>query len=195
MEKEAKQPHDDHQYILALLENNSSLIEEIYVAHSEKVKNFVLKNSGNIEDAADLFQDALMTISRQFSIPGKVLTCPFGAYLMMVVRSLWLNELSRRRQKRVTISDLKGFTDEQTQYDFPFSENDILKEKLFKEYFLRLSEKCRAILEGAWTGIPQAELAENLNISYAFLRKKKSECISKLIQSIQESPMYKIIKS
>lgn len=195
MEKEAKQPHQDHQYILALLENNSSQIEEIYKAHADKVKNFILKNSGTTDDAADFFQDALMTISRQFSLPGKVLTCPFGAYLMMVVRSLWMNELSRRKQRRVTISELKGLTIEQGRYDFPFSEDEILKDRLFKEYFLKLSEKCKTILEGAWTGIPLMELAENLDMSYAFLRKKKSECVSKLIQSIQESPTFKIIRS
>ena len=113
----------------------------------------------------------------------------------MVVRSLWMNELSRRKQKRVTISDLKGYTNKQDQYDFPFSEDDILKEELFKECFLKLGEKCKSILEGAWTGIPLMELAENLDMSYAFLRKKKSECISKLIKSVQESPMFKIIKS
>ena len=54
---------------------------------ARRSKNYILRNSGNESDAADIFNEGLMAIMRRARRGALQLTCPFGAYLMMVCRS------------------------------------------------------------------------------------------------------------
>jgi len=58
-------PHTDQQYIDALLEEDVAMITIIYEKWGAECKRFVIKNSGNAQDADDLFQDSLLTILKQ----------------------------------------------------------------------------------------------------------------------------------
>src|SRR5690606_3743689 len=90
--------HPDQRYIAALLANDAKVIGEIYERFANGVKAFVINNSGTIEDAKDIFQEGLIAICHQARKPGFELTCPFWAYLHLVCRGKWLNELKKRKR-------------------------------------------------------------------------------------------------
>ena len=54
-------------------------------------------------------------------------------------------------------------------------------QKLFLEKLNELGEGCRELLRQSWKGIHLNEIAVKLNISYAYARKKKTECMAKLV--------------
>ena len=54
--------HPDQKYINALLENDATVLEELYQRFSEKIKWMIIRNNGTETDAADIFQDALLSI-------------------------------------------------------------------------------------------------------------------------------------
>ncbi len=89
----SKTPHPEHRYVEALLNNDGKLVEEIYRKYSGKMAAFIKKNQGSSDDARDIFQEALITIMKQARKKDFVLTCPFEAYLYLVCRGKWLNEL------------------------------------------------------------------------------------------------------
>ena len=51
--------------------------------------------------------------------------------------------------------------------------------------FGKLGERCRQIIQKCLGNKPQDEVAAELGVSYAYLRKKKSECTAELIKLIQ----------
>jgi len=51
--------------------------------------------------------------------------------------------------------------------------------------FQKLGERCREIIKKCLGNKPQEEVATELGVSYAYLRKKKSECTAELIRLIQ----------
>jgi DNA-directed RNA polymerase specialized sigma24 family protein len=57
-----KTAHSDQRYITALVENDQRLIAEIYQRYAGKVKGMILTNNGSEDDAADVFQEALIDI-------------------------------------------------------------------------------------------------------------------------------------
>ena len=59
------------------------------------------------------------------------------------------------------------------------------KASLFMAMFKKLGERCREIINKCLGNKPQEELAEELGVSYAYLRKKKSECMAELIKLIK----------
>ena len=59
------------------------------------------------------------------------------------------------------------------------------KAKLFMAMFQKLGERCREIISKCLGSKAQDEVAAGLGISYAYLRKKKSECTAELVNLIK----------
>jgi RNA polymerase sigma factor (sigma-70 family) len=187
--------HPDHRYITALLENDSKLIEEIYSRYADRIKYMVQKNSGTETDAADLFQEVLIELHRKASQQSFVLTCPFDAFLYLVCRNRWINELHKRKGHTVTIDGDEGFDLNEDVFD----NYDVLllneeRKNLIEEKLAELGDGCRNLLSLSWSGKPLQEVAAMLNFSYAYVRKKKTECMSKLINLVKNAPGFNALK-
>lgn len=181
-------PHPDTRYVTALLGNDSQGIAEIYTRFSESIKYFVLTNSGSPDDARDVFQEALIAISRQARRADFVLTCPFEAYLWYVCRGKWLNELRRRKREQVTIQHFEGYSDvRDAEYLAETALREQQRDELFQQCFEQLSASCRQLLQLAWSGMKMEQVGKAMGISYSYARKHKSECISHLMNRMQRS--------
>lgn len=102
-------PHPDHfYYIVGIREDNNKIIEEIYAKYFPENAVWIKRNSGTHEDAEDIFQDALLIISRK-AIHDRsfVLTFPFRLYIQGVCRNLWLKELGKRKKHQKVIRKIK----------------------------------------------------------------------------------------
>ncbi len=187
--------HSDHKYIQALQKNDSVLIEEIYQRYAARIKQMVVKNSGTKADAADLFQEVLIELHRKATQQNFMLTCPLDAFLYLVCRNRWINELHKRNGQHVTIKGDEGFN--LNEEVFNNYETLLVQEKrknLIEEKLAELGEGCRNLLSLAWSGKPLQEVAATLNFSYAYVRKKKTECMSKLISLVKEAPGFSALK-
>ncbi|MCH5716280.1 RNA polymerase sigma factor [Niabella hibiscisoli] len=51
----------------------------------------------------------------------------------------------------------------------------------------KISERCREVIIGSYTDKSQQELADELGVSYAYLRKKKSLCMAELIALVRNN--------
>ncbi len=187
--------HSDQKYINGLAENNSYIIEEIYRKFVPKIKNYILQNSGNIDDAQDVIQDVLLTIYHQAKQNNLALTCPFDAYFFLLCKRKWLNELNKSRNKEVTISETTVSIDDSTRESIFSTELFGEKQALFEQMFEKLGEKCKEVIQLSFSIKSMEEVAEKLNVTYAYVRKKKSICISQLTEMIQQSTLYQQLKS
>ncbi|MFT4645401.1 MAG: RNA polymerase sigma factor (sigma-70 family) [Planctomycetota bacterium] len=188
--------HPDYIYIKALAENDTFVINRLYEKFSPKIIAFVRNNSGNESEAQDLFQDALIAIFHKAVEKDFVLSCPFDAYLFMVCRNKWFNLLKSKGKKGVTLVEPNTFNNDKQTVEL--SEETIVedeKQKLFDKTLLEISDKCQEMLKLSWAGNSMDKVAELLNVSYGYARKKKSECMKRLTTLIKESSEYKQIKS
>jgi RNA polymerase sigma factor (sigma-70 family) len=178
--------HADQRFVTGLLQNETAVVKEIYERFSSKVKSYIVQNNGSEEDAADIFQEALIDIYRQAKEKALRLTCPFEPFLLLICKRKWLNEMRKRKLKKVT-NDPEQLSDmgedavalaEQLQL-----QDD--KTRLFMAMFEKRGEKCREIIRWCLSGRPQEEVASALGVTYGYLRKKKSECMATLVQNIK----------
>ncbi len=188
-----KNAHPDQLYIDGLLQNNSSIIDSIYKKFVPKVKNYIRTNSGNDNDAQDIIQEVLITIYNQAKTNALQLTCPFDAYFFLLCKRRWLNELKKSSNKEVTLQDENVSTDESVQEMTFQTEVFDKKQSLFDEMFQKLGEKCQEVLKLSFAIKTMEEVAEKLNVTYGYVRKKKSICIGQLTEMIQQSARYKSI--
>jgi RNA polymerase sigma factor (sigma-70 family) len=186
MNATTKTIHVDQRYLQGLVENSSTVIREIYERFAGKVKSYILKNNGDEEDAADILQEALINIYRQAKNGALLLSCPFEAFLLLVCKRKWLNELKKRGSKRVT-NDLESVSDtgvDELELSEQIMEQD-QKTGLFLAMFEKLGDTCKKIIRISLNGKPQDENAAALGLTYSFFRKKKSECMTTLMKHIQ----------
>lgn len=188
--------HSDYHFIESLLADDNRGISGIYDRFAPGIARFVVANSGTQEDARDVFQEALMTIARQARKPGFALTCPFEAYLFMVCRARWLNELQRRKRAAVTLQQTGGYAASEEAH--ALAEETLREEardRLLRKCFDTLSASCRRLLQLAWTpGLSMQDVAAQLGISYGYARKQKTECLAKLVERVRLSPEFAALK-
>lgn len=189
-----KNIHSDQFYIAGLLENNSVVIQSIYKKFAPKVKNYIRTNSGDDDKAADVIQEVLVAIYQQAKTKGLQLTCPFDAYFFLLCKRRWLNELKKSSNKGVTINDDSISIDESVQELAFQTETSDEKQSLFDEMFQKLGEKCQEVLKLSFVLKTMEEVAQRLNVTYGYVRKKKSLCTGQLTEMIQQSDRYKSLK-
>ncbi|RPE12709.1 RNA polymerase sigma factor [Chitinophaga lutea] len=180
--------HPDQAYVQALLQNDTQAVKEIYQRFAPRVKHYILQNNGTADDAADIFQEALVDIYNQGKYKNLVLTCPFEPFLLMICKRKWLNELKKRGRQGVTKELDEQFNlGEDSFRDAEQTWSDNEKARLYKAMLGRLGERCQEIIRLSLTDKPQEEIAAALGVTYGYLRKKKSECMAALVSAIKEN--------
>ena len=186
--------HHDQVYIDGLLNNNSSIVESIYKKFVPKVTYYIKMNSGSSDEAQDVIQEVLITIYNQAKTKGLELTCPFDAYFFLLCKRKWLNELKKSYNKEVTIKDENVSIDKDVEKLAIETETQDEKQSLFDEMFQKLGEKCQEVLKLSFVTKTMEEVASKMNVTYAYVRKKKSICTGQLTELIQQSNRYQSLK-
>ena len=187
-------PHPDQSFIEGLATNNSAIIQSIYKIFVPKVVSYIRNNSGDEDQAQDVVQEVMIVLFNQAKANRLQLTCPFDAYFFLLCKRKWLNQLKKTANKGVTIKE------EETSSNEPatdmVAETELFEEKqqLFDAMFQKLGEKCQEVLKLSFTTKSMEEVAEKLNVTYGYVRKKKSLCIGQLTQWIQENSRFKSLK-
>lgn len=185
-----KKIHEDQKYIDGLRENNSFIIQAVYDKFVPKIVNYIKLNSGSAAQAKDVVQETLVTIYEQASQKNLQLSCPFDAYFFLLCKRRWLNELKKTSLKEVTINE-EVLSKGDDVHELAFA-TEVFGEKqaLFTEMFQKLGDACKDLLKATFKIKSMEEVAASLGVSYAYARKKKSQCIGKLTSLIQESPNF-----
>jgi len=188
-----KVPHEESFYIEALLENNTFVVNRLYKEFFPKIRRMVTTNSGNADDAWDVFQNALVTIYKKAQSPDFVLTSPFYYFLYKVCWHIWMRELDRRKKRpKVTIDDENRFIDEVNIEDVIHQTE---RHALYKEKFAQLSEKCQQIIQLVLQKTKMREIAQTMNYNSADTAKQQHyKCKQRLIKFIREDNKFHDLK-
>ncbi|MBX9782356.1 MAG: sigma-70 family RNA polymerase sigma factor [Chitinophagaceae bacterium] len=184
--------HEDQKYIDALLTHNQRLISEIYERFAPHMKAYLLSRGCSEEDAGDVFQEALIDIYKLAADKQFVLTCPFEAFLLLLCKRKFLNKIKKTSLKVVTNDDDDAFT------HIPGDANAAAEEhtaQVEKEQLVMLvlndMGNCKEVILKSLLKKPQEEIAEELGMTYAYYRKRKSNCMGELAEQVRNKPQFK----
>lgn len=88
---------ENHELLEAILNNNQKEFNYFYEDEFPKVARLILNNNGTLENAKDIFQDALVIVIENVLHQKIDLTCSLGTYIYSVCRYTWLNYLKKRK--------------------------------------------------------------------------------------------------
>jgi len=179
--------HTDQQYIDALRQNDEKLIAKIYQNHAPGIKAYLQSKGASTEDAGDIFQEAILDVYKLALDEKFVLSCPLEAFLLLVCKRKWINQREKFKRQGVTKSLDIGFPSiaDDDDHKAAADVDRVEKENLVMTILHRISERCREIIIAAYSGWHQEKLANEMGVSYAYLRKKKSQCMAELIKLVR----------
>ncbi|MBL55760.1 MAG: hypothetical protein CMP61_01100 [Flavobacteriales bacterium] len=175
--------------------NSSEFIEEIYLYYPV-VKSYIIKNSGDEDEAKDVFQEAMVIFYEQAKKPTFELTCQANTYVHAIAKNLWRSRL-RDRGKKIG-SKVENIIDTEEEVE-AYQEEEKLYGYL-DNIILQLSEKCQAVFKHFYfLKKSMREIARDLNFSSENAAKtQKYKCIErakKLAVVIQKNVEPKNYKS
>lgn len=186
--------HPDQQLIVSLLANNHVGIQQIYDRCAPKVLRMIQQNSGSEDDGYDMLQESLVDIYHIARDRNFQLTTSIESFVLMVAKRKWLNHLKKNKQLEVTNSEESLFNSED-ESEALYAEHlvKVEQERILMEQLNSLGERCQEIIKRCMLSKNQEKIAEALGLSYAYLRKKKSECLAKLSERMRSHPFFKLI--
>lgn len=167
-----------------LLSGDKRVIQNIYDTTFLSIKKYILKNSGQLEDAEDVFQESLVVLFRKAN-QGKIeLTCSLSTYIYSISRYIWLDRL-RRRRKILNVA----IDEDQVVDSFDLIEEIHINERryLFQKHFSALHVECQKLLTFFFESKSMNEIAIAMGYKDdVYARKRKFRCKDHLVRSIKK---------
>jgi RNA polymerase sigma factor (sigma-70 family) len=174
----------DKELLKGLISRDESVLKMLYHLYYQGIRRFVRSNSGNDEDARDLFQDAILVLFQKARSGDFNLTCSPGTYLYSVCRFLWLKELGKRSRFTNKIAELEEFIDPDSDINEISEKNERIL--IFRKCFEKLGKDCKKVLELFLKGKSIAEITRIMEYgSEQYTRNRRYRCKSALINNIR----------
>ena len=179
-------------FLNALLNGDSKKIQELYDLNFPKVKYFVLQNRGQVTDAEDVFQKAILQIAVRYRREKFEIKSSFEAYLFTACKNLWRRELNKSKNK-VTNSTIVELKDEDVDNALGIIEQK--RWELFNKHLKEISENCQKILNLFFAQIGYEKIMVEMNYnSETVARQRVFRCKSKLTELIRQDYSFNALK-
>lgn len=169
-------------------QNDATALKELYTANFGKVRRYVIKNSGNEEQAKDIYQEAFVAMWRnikenKFSAESET---AINGYLFQIAKYKWLDHVRSARYKKTT------FINREIEYDEPETdeiEAQNKKIKLIMDSIKQLGERCQLLMKLFYfERKPFKEIADIMDMDEASARNAKYRCQEQLKKITQTIP-------
>ena len=183
--------YSNEELLNGILRNDNVILQHIYKNFYYKVNLYIKKNSGDDDDANDVFQEAIIVVYRKLKANDLVINCAFETYLYSVCKFLWLKQLAHQiSEKEVKIES----TLFETEFDHDFSELVEKNErfKLYQKHFQLLGSDCQKLLQLFFDRVPLKQIAQIMGFSgEKYVKKRKFKCKEYLVNSIKQDINFK----
>ncbi|MFK8007585.1 MAG: RNA polymerase sigma factor [Saprospiraceae bacterium] len=192
MEKADELDIKNSNFEKGIARGDAGIIRQVYSKYFDSIAQYILNNKGTIEDAKDIFQDAMMIIYQKFQEPNFKLQYSLHTYLYTICRNTWLKKIRKKSDMGVPLPDnLELIEDDNFDHEILWRQ----KEKLYREKFKELSEGCQKVLQMALAKVTMEQIAEKMGFAGAgYAKKRKYKCKNQLLKLIQNDRRFQNLK-
>ncbi len=169
----------------AIQANDEGVLKNLYKENFYKTEQYILMNSGSIDEAKDIFQEAFVTVWENVQdnkfVPKN--QSALNGYLYTIAKNKWLNHLNSVRYKKTNSYEnhVQTLSNKKTIEDDIFKEENNNKMDDVTNAFETLGDACQKLLSVFYYDNKSLrDISKLLNITEASARNKKYRCIEKL---------------
>lgn len=193
-----------------ILRHEKNATIELYQKTINQVVSNVIRNSGEKDDAPELWSVAQSEFRRKLdrkptetgyyqwrpTDSGLLVKASIFTYFIRICKARWLDVLRKKatenRHQKALYDELKSDYQDETMVE-PFEEND-LRSRII-EAIEQLGKPCREVVRGKWfggdygDGLTSKELAAQIGYSPGSIDNLHSGCLKKLGAIIKQKPL------
>lgn len=167
----------------------NSALRFLYDSYYRYLERYVLQNSGNEDDAADMIQEAFLIFIRLIEENKFRQESSIKSYLYSIIKNLWITEL-RKRKSMALRNELYEIDKNEHTPDISHAIMKNESHKIIMDVFAEIGQKCRNILYRFYyeeLSMKEIMVMEGFS-NEQVLRNKKHKCLKGLIEKIQSDP-------
>lgn len=123
--------------------DNAYVLNHLYKFALPKITSLIVRNNGDIEEAKDVFQDAVMALFNTVKLGKYDPDKDILGFLFFVSKNLWINRV-RKKNKQSQFVDTEGYTDHQTPLVTMLGNE---KQTAIVQLMAKLGDNCKEILK------------------------------------------------
>jgi len=128
-----------------LAHNDKTAIEAIYRDNYTMIQAFILNNSGSVDDARDIFQEALIVLYEKSRLENFSLNCQIKTYVYSICRRLWLKRLQQLNKFSSNVDKLEETVPVEEEIEnHERKNNDFI---LMENAMSKIGEPCKSLLD------------------------------------------------
>jgi RNA polymerase sigma factor (sigma-70 family) len=168
----------------------------VYRQYYRMTAQFIESNSGNADDAQDVFQEALIILVKNIRKPDFVLTVKLSTYLFSIVKKYWLYKLRGKKESGADIDTLNTSHLVEDGSELDIAHEYEVKHSIIGDVFQNLKEDCREMLgQFYFQKRSLGDIAKQFGWSDDFVKVKKRRCmegLKNLVQNHQDFKKYEV---
>ena len=170
---------NDEEIVAGIQKGETCAMESLYKTHFPMIMRLVVNNGGDIDDAKDIFQEAIIILYDKITAGPFELSSKLKTYLYSVGRNLWFKKLT----KKGIYSNIDDFEDKLLVDD----DVELHKERdkqftLMEEALKQLGEPCQTIIKDFYIrNLSMQEICEKFGYTNTDSAKnQKYKCLQRL---------------
>lgn len=172
------QPVTEDEILRQLQNGDEKTLKQVYKQHYQMVVHLVMNNGGSLQEAKDVYQEALILFYEKVREDSFELNCRIKTFLYSVSRRMWLKQLQRKNRFTSNLSDTEEYI------EVPWEEMGQKEEQFnaMHQALESLGEPCRSILKDFYmNNQSMEEITEKFGYTNADNAKnQKYKCLKRL---------------
>ena len=162
-------------------------LRQVYLQNRTAVLDLIKKNKGSMEEAKDVFQEAIMSFYENIKNGKFKGESAISSYIYSIARFIWLNKLKRKGIGQRILDTQQPCEIEESFLPRFFAKE---KEKQVLDLFEKLGCDCKKVLVFCiYQQYNMREVADEMNYeNEQIARNKKYKCLKKLKAMIADNP-------
>lgn len=170
----------DQDLLKGLAISDKTAVESIYRENYTMIQSFILNNNGSVDDARDIFQEAMVVLYEKSKDTTFSLNCQIKTYVYSVCRRLWLKRLQHLNKYSSQIEGIEEIVPVEEEIEEHEKRNtDFL---LMENALGKIGEPCKSLLDAYYLQKKSMqEIALNFGYTNADNAKtQKYKCLIRL---------------
>jgi RNA polymerase sigma factor (sigma-70 family) len=183
----------DEALLKGLRNKRSDCIRQLYNEFFPLTKSIVERNSGNHEDAEDVFQDGLIVLYEKSLSDSISLQCSLKTYFYSICKNIWMQRLDRKWRLLYQNELVQEPSEEYDPFICSVNEEKLERTRLYHYHFMNLPEDCQKLIKMFLDQVPFKEIAVKMGFSSeAYAKTRKYLCKNMLRKRILKDPRYQM---
>jgi RNA polymerase sigma factor (sigma-70 family) len=135
----------ERRLLKGLAQNDKGAAESIYKENYNVVQAMIVNNNGSVDDARDIFQEAMIVLFENSKSETFILNCQIKTYLYSVARRLWLKRLQHLKKFGGQVESMGEIVNVEEEVEV--HEQRTAEFHVMDKAMMNLGEPCKTLLE------------------------------------------------